>query len=288
MKKIILIILILIVSLNANVDTQLNTSSKEVKNANTFLLTLNGKNIQEPKLTFDKHNISFYKHPKKENSYYALVPVSYYKKPNTYRIIVSYIKDNQKLFKGINIKVIDGKYKSETIKVAKGKVNLSPENKNRTKKEYQSAMKIYNTISSELYLNEKSIYPLNSKITSSFGKKRIYNKTLKSYHSGTDYKAAVSTPIEAMNDGIISISKNRFYAGNSLVINHGQGIYSCYFHLSKMNFTVGNFVKKSQIIGLSGSTGRVTGPHLHFATRVHGIQVDPLQLIELLNNNGIY
>ena len=288
MNKIILTILILIVSLNANLDVKLKSSSKEVKNANTFLLSLSGENIQEPKLTFDKHNINFYVHPKKENTFYALVPVSYYKKPDTYRVIVSYIKGNKKQFKGINIKVIDGNYKSETIKVAKGKVNLSDENKVRTKKEYTSAMEIYNRTSNDLYLNGKSIYPLNSKITSSFGKKRVYNGSLKSYHSGTDYKAAISTPIKAINDGTVSISQNRFYAGNSLVINHGQGIYSCYFHLNKMNFSLGDIVKKGEIIGLSGSTGRVTGPHLHFATRVHGIQVDPLQVIKLLNNNNIY
>lgn len=266
----------------------LSLSSKEVKNANTFLITLNEKSIKDPKLTFDKHNINFYEHPRIKDSYYALVPVSYYKKPDVYRVIVSYIKNEKKHFKGLNIKVIDANYKSEIINVPKGKVTLSPKNKKRTKKEYTDAMKIYNTSSDKLYLQEKSIYPLNSKITSSFGKKRVYNGSLKSYHSGSDFKANIGTPIKAINDGIVSLSENRFYAGNSIVINHGQGIYSCYFHLKKMNFKNKDFVKKEQIIGLSGNTGRVTGPHLHFATRVHGIQVNPLQLIKLLNNNRIY
>lgn len=290
MKKSILILLILIIGLNAQeaLNKNLRLSSKKVKNANTFLLTLNEKDIENPKLTFDKHNINFYKHPKNENSYYALVPVSYYKKFGTYRIIISYIKNKKKVFKGLDIEVIDGKYKSETIKVDKGKVRLSLKNKIRTKKEYKSAMKVYNISSEKLYLKERTLYPLNSKITSSFGKKRVYNNTLKFYHSGTDYKAAIGTQIKAINNGIVSISQNRFYAGNSIVINHGQGIYSCYFHLSKMNLKNGDFAKKGEIIGLSGSTGRVTGPHLHFAFRVHGIQVDPLQLISLLNTNELY
>ncbi len=286
MKRIILIILIFIISLNAK--EILTISSKEVKNANTFLLTLNGKDIQNPKLTFDKHNIDFYKHPRKLNTYYALVPVSYYKKAKDYRVIISYFKNEKKIFKGINVKVIEAKYKSETINVAKGKVTLSKKNKQRVNKEYKSAITIYKTASKELYLKEKSTYPLDSKITSAFGTKRVYNGVLKSYHSGTDFKASIGTPIKAVNDGIISISQNRFYAGNSIVINHGQGIYSCYFHLNKMNFKINNFVKKGQIIGLSGNSGRVTGPHLHFASRVHGIQVDPLQLIKLLNNNSLY
>lgn len=259
-------------------------SSKEVKNANTALVTLKEKDITNPKLSFDKHNIKLFKHPTKDETYYAFVPISYYKKLGTYKIIISYIKDKKKIFKGVAIKVIDGKYKSETINVAKGKVSLSKKNKSRTKKEYSSAMKIYNTVSDELYINNKSIAPINSKVTSSFGKRRVYNGSFKSYHSGTDFKAKKGTAIKAINDGIIVIAENRFYAGNSIVINHGQGLYSCYFHLSKMNYKIGKSIKKGDILGLSGSTGRVTGPHLHFAFRVHGIQVDPLQFVNLLNN----
>lgn len=257
---------------------------KEVKNANTALIILKERNIENAKLTFDKHNINFFKHPSKIDTYYALVPVSYYKKPNDYRIIISYIKNKKKLFKGVYLKVIDGNYNSETINVARGKVTLNKKNKERTKKEYTKAINIYNTHTKNLYLESDSIYPLDSKITSSFGKKRIYNGTLKSYHSGTDYKANIGTPIKSINNGFVSIAENRFYAGNSIVINHGQGLYSCYFHLSKMNLKVNDIVKKGDIIGLSGDTGRVTGPHLHFSFRVHGTQVDPLQVITLLNN----
>ncbi len=144
-------------------------------------------------------------------------------------------------------------------------------------------MKVYNSITKESFIKENFIYPIESKITSSFGTKRVYNGQLKSYHSGTDFKAPIGTPIKAVNDGVIVISENRFYAGNSIVIDHGQGLYSCYFHLSKMNFKEGELVKRGEIIGLSGDTGRVTGPHLHFSFRVHGIQVDPLQLLQLLN-----
>jgi len=146
-------------------------------------------------------------------------------------------------------------------------------------------MKIYNTTTETLYISDKFIYPLETKITSDFGKKRVYNGSLKSYHSGTDYRAKVGTKIKAINNGKVVIAKNRFYAGNSIVLDHGNGIYSGYYHLSKMNYKEGDLVKKGDIIGLSGSTGRVTGPHLHFSFRIHGIQVDPLQAIDLLNNN---
>ncbi|PLY07577.1 MAG: M23 family peptidase [Arcobacter sp.] len=283
MKKIIPIILLLIIGLNA-----INISSQKVKNANTVLVSFQKKDISNPKLTFNKQHINFFKSNKKEDTYYALVPISYYEKVAKHKIIISYIKDGKKIFKGVPLEIIDGKYKSEVINVPKGKVSLSQKDKLRTKKEYSNAIKIYNTINKELYFDEKFIYPLATKITSDFGKKRVYNGIFKSYHSGTDFKAAVGTPIKASNNGIVVISGNRFYAGNSIVIDHGQGIYSCYFHLSKMNYKTGDFVKKGEIVGLSGSTGRVTGPHLHFSFRVHGMQVDPLQLINLLNNYTVY
>jgi len=266
----------------------LEISSKKVENANTLFLKIVKENIKEPKLTLDNHNINFFKFPNKKDSYYALVPISYYKDLKKYKIIISYIENEKKVFKGIPIEVIDGKYKSEVINVDSSKVTLSEKNKKRVSKEYKEAMKIYNTTSKTLYINDKFIYPLETKITSDFGKKRVYNGSLKSYHSGTDYRAKVGTKIKAINNGKVVIAKDRFYAGNSIVLDHGNGIYSGYYHLSKMNYKEGDLVKKGDIIGLSGSTGRVTGPHLHFSFRIHGIQVDPLQAIDLLNNNLLY
>ncbi|RXK02018.1 peptidase M23 [Arcobacter sp. CECT 8989] len=266
----------------------LEISSKKVENANTLFLKIVKENIKEPKLTLDNHNINFFKFPNKKDSYYALVPISYYKDLKKYKIIISYIENEEKVFKGIPIEVIDGKYKSEVINVDSSKVTLSEKNKKRVSKEYKEAMKIYNTTSKTLYINDKFIYPLETKITSDFGRKRVYNGSLKSYHSGTDYRAKVGTKIKAINNGKVVIAKDRFYAGNSIVLDHGNGIYSGYYHLSKMNYKEGDLVKKGDIIGLSGSTGRVTGPHLHFSFRIHGIQVDPLQAIDLLNNNLLY
>lgn len=266
----------------------LEISSKKVENANTLFLKIVKENIKEPKLTLDNHNINFFKFPKKKDSYYALVPISYYKDLKKYKIIISYIENEKKVFKGIPIEVIDGKYKSEVINVDNSKVTLNEKNKKRVSKEYKKAMKIYNTTSKTLYINDKFIYPLETKITSDFGKKRVYNGSLKSYHSGTDYRAKVGTKIKSINNGKVVIAKDRFYAGNSIVLDHGNGIYSGYYHLSKMNYKEGDLVKKGDIIGLSGSTGRVTGPHLHFSFRIHGIQVDPLQAIDLLNNNLLY
>ena len=184
----------------------------------------------------------------------------------------------------IVIKVEDAKYLKENITVSKSKVNpKSKEVKKRTAKEYKEAMGIYGYASRKSYITSKFIMPMDSKITSAFGKARVYNNTLNGYHSGTDFRAKIGTPIIAVNDGKIILAKNRFYAGGSIIIDHGHGVYSCYYHMSRFDVQEGEFVKKKQIIGLSGDTGRVTGPHLHFSIRVGGVQVDPLQFIELVN-----
>ena len=278
MKKTLLILFTLIMNLQA-----LNISHSQIKNANTALLKINEKNISDVRLTFDKQNINFNVNPFEKDSFYALLPISYYQNLGDNRVIISYIENGKKIFKGLDLKVIDGNYKSEVINVKPSIFKPDKTKEDRVKKEYEEAMKVYNSSSPKIYWKEEFIYPINSAITSDFGTKRVYNGQLKSYHGGTDFKAKDNTPILASNSGIVRIASNRFYAGNSIVIDHGHGVYSCYFHLNKMNFKVGDFINKGEVLGLSGSTGRITGPHLHFTFRINGMQVDPLQAIEVLN-----
>jgi murein DD-endopeptidase MepM/ murein hydrolase activator NlpD len=284
--KIIILLFILSLYLNAK-DIKLYFKNNSITNAQTALLILEGKGFLEPKVTFlDKKNINFnfFKNPFDENQYYSLIPVSYYKAAKNYKIIVSYIKNEKKVFKSIKLRVKKGTYKSEAINVKPSIFKPPKQRVQRTKEEYTQAMRIYNSVSKKIHWESKFIYPMNTKITSPFGTKRLYNGQLKSFHTGTDFRAKVGTPIYASNSGIVKISSNRFYSGNSIVIDHGQGIFSCYFHLNKMDFKVGDFIKRGEIIGLSGATGRITGPHLHFSFRINGTQVDPLQAIKVLNN----
>lgn len=282
MSRILLITLILSIQLLANV--KLINHTKTLTNAQTALLELVGKNITNAKLTLENYNLDFYKNEFKENSHIAFIPISYYEKLGKKRVIISYYQDGNKHFKATSFKVIDGKYKSETLNVQPSKIKLNDEDKKRVNLEYQEAMLIYKTKTTAKLWNEDFIMPMNSPITSDFGTKRVYNGELRSYHSGIDFKADIGTPIYASNDGIVKIAKDRFYAGNSVIINHGLGIYTCYFHLDKIVVKKNQKVKRGELLGYSGSTGRVTGPHLHFATKVDGTTVEPRNLITLLNS----
>jgi murein DD-endopeptidase MepM/ murein hydrolase activator NlpD len=260
------------------------TYTPTIKNAQTLLLEVYGKRISDVKLTFKDLNLPFYKNPFKKDYFYALVPISYYQRRGNEKIIISYVKNNKRFFTSAKVQIRDGKYKSENIKVQNSKVNLQNKDKIRADYEYQEAMNIYNYSSKEILWNRDFILPMYSKTTSDFGTKRVYNNSLKSFHSGIDFKAEIGSSIIASNSGIVKLAKNRFYSGNSIIIDHGQGVYTCYFHLSKFLVKENDIVKKGQTIGLSGDTGRITGPHLHFATRVHGILVEPENLLSLLNS----
>jgi len=262
-------------------------SSPQLANGQTIVAEFSKqKGIDYKTISVDKKRFPVFTHPQKENKQYALIPMSYYQQPVSKKIIINYAENGLERSKEMFIKVQDGKYKKEEITVNSSKVNpKSKEVKERISQEYNEAMRIYTTLTPKNYLDSKFILPLDSFITSDFGKARTYNGSLKGYHSGTDFRAEVGTSIIASNRGKVVLVKDRFYSGGTVLIDHGQGIYTCYFHMSAFSVVEGNIVEKGQKIGLSGQSGRVTGPHLHFAVRINGVQVDPLQFIELMNKN---
>ena len=244
------------------------------------------KGLKYKRLILGKKSFSIYDNPLDDTKMYALLPISYYAKPSEVTLKIDYAKDGITKTKSMLVHVKDGNYKKEKIQVTKSKVNPKGKKVNdRINKEYHEAMKLYATSTKKNHLSSAFILPMNSFITSDFGKARVYNDTLKGYHSGTDFRAKVGTPIIASNDGVIVLVKKRFYSGGTVIIDHGQGIYTCYYHMSEFLVKENQYIEKGEVIGLSGKSGRVTGPHLHFSVRVGGVQVDPLQFVELINNN---
>jgi len=123
--------------------------------------------------------------------------------------------------------------------------------------------------------------PRASVVTSEFGSGRLFNGRTTSRHLGVDFRGAVGEPIRAANRGVVALVDNFFLAGNVVYIDHGGGVVTAYFHLSKPLVAAGDTVTRGQRIGLVGATGRVTGPHLHWAARYGTITVNPLDLVAL-------
>ena len=117
-----------------------------------------------------------------------------------------------------------------------------------------------------------------SQLTSGFGRRRIVNNQPRSPHSGVDLKATTGTPIKAANAGKVVLAEDLYFSGNTVVLDHGFGLYTFYAHCSTMSVNPGDTVTRGQVIAEVGATGRVTGPHLHWACRVNEARVNPLEL----------
>jgi murein DD-endopeptidase MepM/ murein hydrolase activator NlpD len=126
--------------------------------------------------------------------------------------------------------------------------------------------------------------PRASRITSAFGAARVYNGEVRSRHLGTDFAGAVGTPVLAAGRGVIAMVADFYLAGKAVYIDHGQGLVTAYFHLSRADVTPGDTVVAGQRIGAVGRSGRVTGPHLHWVTRLGTIAVDPMSLLQLVKS----
>ena len=255
---------------------------------NLFLYAYDAINGQVSLLTFDaSKSVSLLENGKKvpllvdpsdAKKYFALIAVPYRQNKD--------IELDYKTTKGVEhlfLHVKEGAYKKEQISVAPSKVSPSKTALAEIKKEAKEADKIYSTFTPKRYWDKPFKEPLQSSVTSPFGTARMFNGTLHSYHTGTDMRAAFGTPVHASNDGIVVLTKARYYAGGSVIIDHGEGIYSVYFHLSKIDVHVGEKVKRSELIGLSGASGRVNGPHLHFGFMIQNIPIDPLDFITKIN-----
>ena len=220
-------------------------------------------------------------------NYAIFIPIDYHSPKQNETLQVYYTKNKENFEEVLFVTVVDGDYKqNEIITVPKSQVTLSLKNKEKTADEYALVYgKVYSKITpKDLTSKTPFILPLQSKITSEYGNARVYNNTVKSYHIGVAFQAKIGDPIVATNNGKVVLVMERFYLGQVIYLDHGWGAYSYYAHLSEVLVQEGDYVKRGDIIAKSGNTGRVTGPHLHYALRLHNTTVDPLQYGELYNS----
>ena len=180
----------------------------------------------------------------------------------------------------INLHITEYPYKKEFLNVDKKRVFLNDKDLARAIKEKPIKKAIYKKSADEFLFNSPFELPLNSFITSYYGNKRVFNKKKESQHLGNDFRAKVGTPIPVSNDGKVVFVGDLFFSGQLVAVDHGLNIFSVYAHLSKIKVNKGDFVKKGDILGLSGATGRVSGPHLHWGVKINGSWIDGFSLVE--------
>ncbi len=180
-----------------------------------------------------------------------------------------------------SIEIRPAHYRTGSLTVAPKFVEPGPEALKEIDAESQFKARVF-AVSSPAPLWAGSFRaPVTAAPTDSFGTRRMFNGKLASTHKGMDFRAPMGTVVRAGNSGVVVLARPLYYEGNCVVIDHGLGLYTLSMHFSRIDVKEGQRVAAGERLGLSGATGRVTGPHLHWAVRWQGAYLDPAKLLRL-------
>jgi hypothetical protein len=212
----------------------------------------------------------------------ALVPIPIDGKPGPRQLhIDATLQDGSPARWHKPVPVKEGAYDKRHIKVGKQFTSPSKAQQQRAAKEAEALSAALSTTSAERLWRGSFARPTPGVVTSPFGTLRTYNKKKKSRHLGLDLDGDVGDPIVAPNRGRVLLATERFYSGGTVVLDHGQGFITMYFHMSRIDVAVGQLVEKGEGLGAVGASGQVTGPHLHWSVKLDGLYMNPSQLLEL-------
>jgi len=172
-------------------------------------------------------------------------------------------------------------YRTSTLSVPPRFVQPGPEQMEEIKREREIKERVFAASAPEPLWRGSFHAPVRAVPTDSFGTRRVFNGKLDSVHTGMDFRAHMGTVVRASNSGTVVLAQPLYYEGNCVIIDHGDGLFTVSMHFSRIEVHVGEHVSAGQRLGLSGATGRVTGPHLHWAVRWQGAYVDPAKLLRL-------
>lgn len=245
----------------------------EIKPGEVSLLNLAGEFPHDGELVCDDRKQMY---TVKEKRLVSFISETYFSKLKPYVCTFEY-KGVKKVI--ANVKVVDKNFPSERLHVDKKRVFLNKKDQARAVKEGKIRRKAYaNSAERPLFFKPFNL-PIESKVTSIYGSRRIFNKKKQTQHLGTDFRAKTGTPIKSANRGRVVLSRDFFYSGNTIIIDHGLGIFTMYGHLSKRMVQEGEIIPEGTVIGLAGATGRVTGPHLHWGVTVNGMAIEGESLV---------
>lgn len=263
-------------------------SASEVANGHTLLFEciLFGSGVAtDLVLASGGRRIRLYPHPTEPgNVLFTLIGIPYGAAPGPDTLHVEWTESDRIFGRELPFSVVPGPYRSEQIRgVPQNRVTPSAVDFRRIARERRIIAAAYEAVRDTAMMAETFRYPVEKKtITSPYGTRRVFNGQLRSYHGGLDLRAYEGTPIYAAQSGVVKLAQNLFYSGNHVLLEHGMGIHSGYSHMSRLYVNTGDEVSRGQLLGLSGSTGRVTAAHLHWTVNVNGVGVSPLQFTEIL------
>jgi murein DD-endopeptidase MepM/ murein hydrolase activator NlpD len=255
------------------------------------LLLLELRSATQPvsaiKATWDNREIPFWQEPRADEKsasvWRALLGVDLELKPDNYALtLAAKTESAEDIPCSATIDVKEAKFATESLKVAPNFVEPNAEQLARAEAERQRLRAIFATITPERLWDGSFHYPLAGVTTGgNFGKRRILNGKAGSPHSGVDFPAPAGTPVYTPQRGRVVLAEPLYFSGNTVVLDHGLGLYTLYAHFESISVQPGELVDTGALLGRVGATGRVTGPHLHWGATVNRARTNPLQLISL-------
>jgi murein DD-endopeptidase MepM/ murein hydrolase activator NlpD len=231
------------------------------------------------------HEIAFSFDPASK-TWFALAGVSQETKPGVYSLALNAenlpaAANDASISFEKKIRVERQRYPRVLLKVPTRYTAPSPEDQHEIEQGKAIKADAFKTVTDEREWKGSFAPPVEAAISDVFGVERVFNGSVQSTHQGLDFRVPSGTSVAAANRGRVIVARALFFEGNCVMIDHGQGLLTIYMHLSKFLVKEGDQVDKGQAIGLSGGTGRATGPHLHLAVRWQGVYLDPQVLLKL-------
>lgn len=228
---------------------------------------------------FLQRTLTFFPH--QDNTYAGLLGVDMQDQPGEYPLTIHIVYPQRTERRHVSVLVLKQAYPEQRLTLPKAMVDLDQKTLVRVKAESQALRQAFESVVPRPLWKGRFLEPVRGQISGRFGSRRIINGQPRSPHSGEDVAAPEGTPVAAMNHGIVRLTINHFFTGKGVIVDHGLGLFSMYFHLSAVDVEQDQTVQKGQMIGKVGSTGRATGPHLHWGVRLNGARVDPYSLLAL-------
>ena len=224
---------------------------------------------QAPTVTFEGQRAMVLR---SKGRWVAVVGVPLSVKPGPVTVVVH---DSTASDKSVSFDIRDKKYVTQSLKVAPGKVDLSKEDEERVSREIPHIKTTVATFSDTPPITLRLQQPIPGVRSSSYGMRRIFNNEPRAPHTGMDIAAPTGTPVKAPAPGRVIDTGDYFFNGNTVFVDHGEGLITMYCHLSEIDVKPGQAVHTGEVLGKVGATGRVTGPHLHFGVALNATFVDP-------------
>jgi murein DD-endopeptidase MepM/ murein hydrolase activator NlpD len=218
----------------------------------------------------------------------ALVGVDLEQAAGEYKFVVSEkTKDGDAGSCEAGIKVRAGTFSTERLKVAPDYVKPNPEQLAKAQEDGNKLRELYATVTPEKLWQGRFRVPLDGvKTGGNFGRRRVLNGSASSPHTGVDFPSPTGTPVHAAQRGRVVLAEPLYFSGNTVLIDHGLGVYTLYGHFSEIDVKPGDLVATGAVIGKVGATGRATGPHLHWGLTVDRARVNALQIVSKTASGG--